>query len=99
MSQNSVDLSKPEHAHWVSKYFFAKDKMDEYKSMMEEAKEVIQALAGKDWDLVTVNGRAVFENVKTEVNRFQGAEFKAADPEGYAKYVRKVPQSTMKPLG
>ncbi len=93
-----VHLSDQESKHWVQKYLFARDKVNEYKSMMEEAKEVWLAIVGEDWDTVEVDGVPMFENVKTSPNRFSVAALKKKYPEIYKELVEPVEQSAIKVL-
>lgn len=95
----TISLDSPEHIHWADKFLFARDKMNEYKTLMAEAKEVLLGLFGEDWDVVKVNGKPVFENVRTSPNRFSVTELKKKYPDIYAELTKPVPQSSMKVLG
>jgi hypothetical protein len=93
-----VHLSDQESKHWVEKFLYARDKMYEYKNMMDEAKEVWLSIVGDDWDMVEVDGTPVFENVKTSPNRFSVAELKKKYPEIYREFLHESPQSSVKVL-
>lgn len=93
---NSVNLTDPSEVHWVTKYLFARTKMNEYKALAEEAKEEWLALVGDDWDVVKVNGRPVFEASKTNPKKFSVAALKEKYPEIYQELTKPVPQTSIK---
>lgn len=93
-----VHLSDPEEVHWVDTYLMYRDKMNHYKTLMDEAKEEWLSVAGDDWDILEVNGNPVFENVKTTPYRFSVAELKRVYPEIYDELVKQVPQTSIKVL-
>ena len=98
-SHKIVHLSGAEESHWVEKFLYARDQVNAFKAMMEEAKEEWLNQVGEDWDVVEVDGRPVLENIKTTPHRFSVADLKKRYPAIYDELVKQVPQSSIKVLG
>lgn len=92
----AVNLQEPSEVHWVEKYLFAREKMQQYKVLMDEAKEVWLGFAGEDWDVLTVRGKPTFEQHKTAPNRFSVTDLKKKYPEIYQELIKPVPQTAIK---
>jgi hypothetical protein len=86
----NIDFS--EHRHWVDKYYWARNKMLEYKQVMDEAMEEILALAGPEYAsneaTLLVDGRPVLNRIAIKQTTFTISDVRTRYPEIAAELER-----------
>lgn len=92
-----VDIT--EHRHWFDRYDDAKAKEAHWKSVAENAKQELLAIAGDDVDIMTIDGRPVLNRTEKETTHLTVAMIRERYPNITGELEEKVMRREFRRVG